>query len=73
MKVVEQSVNPLFNLDQELRKVKILIPLLELVHNPMYQPLIQKIMNRSKKFFHNKTLNIQEDNTHVECEPYVEE
>ena len=50
-----------FNMENELSKIKILIPLSELAINPAYKPKVEKWMTSSNSNKQPDSLNFEED------------
>jgi hypothetical protein len=61
-----------FNLEREINKIQISVPLVELAKNPMYTKHISKMINFSDVKSHAYTINLEDDNptimfgTHIE-------
>jgi len=71
LKEAEKTIAP-FNIEHEFNKIKISVPLGELVQNPAYQNEINKFLKGSKGETHPDTLNIQEERPVVMFGPYIE-
>jgi len=65
------NVGP-FNIDRELAKIKILIPILELAKMPLYRKKIEKVLNITEGNIGTDTLNLQEERSEIKCGPYME-
>jgi hypothetical protein len=51
-----------FNLESEINKIKIPVPLVELAKNPMYKKQIAKMINFSNTESHADSINLEDDN-----------
>jgi hypothetical protein len=61
-----------FNLESEINKIKILVPLVELEKNPMYRKQIAKMINFSDAESHADTINLEDDNPTIIFGPHIE-
>ena len=70
--VIEKS-SPTFNLQKELEKVKIPVPLTELLKQPAYQSQVTSFMLPPEATLTPDSLNLQEERPMVVFGPHVEE
>jgi hypothetical protein len=61
-----------FNLEREINKIKILVPLVELAKNPMYRKQITKMINFSDTESHADSINLEDDNPTIMFGPHIE-
>jgi hypothetical protein len=61
-----------FNLENEIRKIKIPIPLVELAKNHVYQKQIAKMINFSEKESQADSINLEDDRPIISFGPHVE-
>jgi hypothetical protein len=61
-----------FNLENEISKIKIPIPLVELAKNPIYRKQIAKMINFSEKESQADSINLEDDRPIVSFGPHVE-
>jgi hypothetical protein len=61
-----------FNLESEINKIKILVPLVELEKNPMYRKQIAKMINFSDTESHADSINLEDDNPTIMFGPHIE-
>lgn len=67
-----EKIIPPFNLEQELHKIKIQVPLSELAQNPIYHPQLQTFLQASSSNVDQDAINMQDEHptiilgTHVE-------
>jgi hypothetical protein len=61
-----------FNLENEISKIKIPIPLVELAKNPVYRKQIAKMINFSEKESQADTINLEDDKPIISFGPHVE-
>jgi hypothetical protein len=61
-----------FNLENEISKIKIPIPLVELAKNPIYRKQIAKIINFSDKESQADSINLEDDRPIISFGPHVE-
>jgi ribonuclease HI len=61
-----------FNLENEISKIKIPIPLVELAKNPVYRKQIAKMINFSEKESQADTINLEDDKPIIVFGPHVE-
>ena len=54
-----------FSLDNELGKLKIPVPLTELINNPSYKQIVLKVMNSASNHPISDTVNLQEENHRI--------
>jgi hypothetical protein len=68
---VEKTIGS-FNLESKINKIKILVPLVELVKNPTYRKQIAKIINFSDAESHADTINLKDDRPTIMFGPHIE-
>jgi len=68
-----EKFQPTFNLQKELEKVKILVPLIELLKQPTYKAQVSQFMHPSISVPTHDSLNLQEERPMVVFGPHVEE
>jgi ribonuclease HI len=61
-----------FNLENEISKIKIPIPLVELAKNPVYRKQIAKMINFSEKESQADSINLEDDRPIISFGPHVE-
>jgi ribonuclease HI len=61
-----------FNLENEISKIKIPIPLVELAKNPIYRKQIAKMINFSDKESQADSINLEDDRPIISFGPHVE-
>lgn len=64
---------PDFNLELELQKIKIKVPLSELAHNPAYHPQLQKFLQESSSNSDQDVVNLQYEHPTVILGTHVED
>jgi hypothetical protein len=68
----EKSVSS-FNLEHELCKIKIPVPLVELAKSPLYKKKISKIINFSDSEIHVDTINLHDEHPTIMFGPNIED
>jgi hypothetical protein len=61
-----------FNLENEINKIKILVPLVELAKNPMYKKQIAKMINFLDAESHVDVINLEDDRPTIMFGPHIE-
>jgi len=61
-----------FNLENEINKIKIRVPLVELAKNLMYRKKIAKMINFSVTESHANTINLEDDRPTIMFGPHIE-
>jgi ribonuclease HI len=61
-----------FNLENEINKIKIPIPLVELTRNPVYRKHMTKAIGFSKLESHSDVINLEDDKTNITFGPHFE-
>ena len=69
-KEFEELVSP-FNIERELSKIKILVPLVELAKNPSYHKQIDKMMQGKGSTNPHDTLNVQDESPTIVFGPHI--
>jgi hypothetical protein len=67
----EKSVG-IFNLENELNKIKIPVPLVELARNPVYKKQISKVINFSDAECQADVINLQDEKPTIMFGPHIE-
>jgi hypothetical protein len=62
----------IFNLENEINKIKIPIPLVELAKNPIYQKQIAKMIIFSENESQDNVINVEDDNSNIIFGPHFE-
>jgi hypothetical protein len=71
-KELEELVSP-FNIERELSKIKILVPLVELAKNPSYHKQIEKMMQGKGSTNPPDTLNVQDESPTIVFGPHIDD
>jgi ribonuclease HI len=66
------KVNTSFNFENELNKIKIPIPLVELAKNPTYRKQIAKVMGVYEPESHSDVINLEDDRPNITFGPHFE-
>jgi hypothetical protein len=66
------KVNTSFNFDNELNKIKIPIPLVELEKHPTYRKQIPKVMGVYEPESHSNVINLEDDRPNITFGPHFE-
>jgi hypothetical protein len=61
-----------FNLENEINKIKIHVPLVELAKNPMYRKQIAKMINFADAQSHADVINLEDDRPTIMFGPHIE-
>jgi hypothetical protein len=64
--------NPSYNFENELNKIKIPIPLVELAKNPTYRKQIAKVMGVYEPESHSDVINLEDDRPNITFGPHFE-
>jgi len=66
------KANTSYNFENELNKIKIPIPLVELAKNPTYRKQIAKVMGVYEPESHSDVINLEDDRTNITFGPHFE-
>jgi hypothetical protein len=66
------KVSGVFSFENEINKIKIPIPLVELVKNPVYRKQITKVISVSKLESQSDVLNLEDDKPNITFGPHFE-
>jgi hypothetical protein len=72
IKEFEESMPP-FNIEKELFKIKIHVPLVELAKNPSYHKQIEKAIQGKGSASHLDTLNVQNESPNIVFGPHIDD
>jgi hypothetical protein len=68
----KDKVNTSFNFENELNKIKISIPLVELAKNPTYRKQIAQVMGVYESESHSDVINLEDDIPNITFGPHFE-
>jgi hypothetical protein len=72
VKEVERHVTS-FNIEHELRKINILVPLIELMKNEPFKRSIMKVLKPPTSTISSDVINLQDENPAITVGPHIED